>query len=570
MNKSILYTVSMFFTAMLILSSCSDFFNPTTEDKLKGSDYISSNTEMYTGFLGIMTKLQAIGDKEILLTDTRGELLEPTDNSTADLISLYNYDSSLQGNSYANPAGYYEVVIACNDYLVKMKEYKNNPQVDGDVYKDLVASTERIKLWTYKTIGEIYGKAIWFNDPISKVSSIADSTKFTKLDMASLTDTCLNILQNGYEGISLNRNIDWISWLDPDNVTNIANSNYRKWNFMIPPYEGLFAEMCLWKGAALDAQHIDATTYYSKASSLLLSALGTYINNSDYSGNSPYWLPCATTPGHYRTFWDNTQPYPAETVAALIYDYTNNQTNTLLKHFSAESPNKYLLKPSTIGMARFEDNTFDPGSADGETRGKCLFSLGSKGYYISKFRPAGSTVRVYPYQDDVHIYIYRATQYHMMLAEALNHLQRFKAMNAVLNSGVKTADYSDTDPEWEGFTKNWTSSADWGTRKYPSMGIRGALGLNARPVKTSVIELGKDSTIRYNDEAILDETMLEFACEGKVYPAMNRMAMRYNDLSIVADRVCPKYEGTGKESSVRSKIMAGGNWVPYTLDIDKW
>jgi hypothetical protein len=64
--------------------------------------------------------------------------------------------------------------------------------------------------------------------------------------------------------------------------------------------------------------------------------------------------------------------------------------------------------------------------------------------------------------------------------------------------------------------------------------------------------------------------MLEFACEGKVYPAMNRMAMRYNDMSIVADRVCPKYEGTGKESSVRSKIMAGGNWVPYTLGIGKW
>lgn len=570
MNKCILYKVSMVLATILMLSSCSDFFDPTTEDKLNGTDYISSNTEMYTGFLGIMTKLQAIGDKEILLTDTRGELLEPTDNSTADLISLYNYDTNLQGNSYADPAGYYEVVIACNDYLAKMKEYKDNPQVDIDVYKDLVASTERIKLWTYKTIGEIYGKAIWFNDPVSKVSSIADSARFAKLDMTALTDTCLAVLQNGYEGISLNRNIDWIAWLDPDNVTSIANSNYRKWNFMVPPYEGLYAEICLWKGAALDAKHIDATACYQKASSLLLSALGTYINNSDYSGNSPYWLPCATTPGHYKTFWDNAQPYPAETIAALIYDYTNNQTNTLLKHFSTESPNQYLLRPSAAGMSRFKDNAFDPGSADGETRGNCLFGIAPQGYYISKYRPEGSTVRVYPYQDDVHIYIYRATQYHMMLAEALNHLQRFKAMNAVLNTGVKSADYDAEDPEWEGFTKNWTSSADWGTRKYPSMGIRGALGLDARSVKTSVIELGKDSTVRYNDEAILDEIMLEFACEGKVYPAMNRMAMRYNDLSIVADRVCPKYEGTGKESSVRSKIMAGENWVPYTLGIDEW
>lgn len=91
----------------------------------------------------------------------------------------------------------------------------------------------------------------------------------------------------------------------------------------------------------------------------------------------------------------------------------------------------------------------------------------------------GSTHRANAFQDDVHIYLYRATQYHMMLAEALNHLDRFKALDAVLNTGVKATEYSETDPEWRGFTQNWTSSAAWGTRKYPSMGIRGCLNLNA-------------------------------------------------------------------------------------------
>ena len=52
-------------------------------------------------------------------------------------------------------------------------------------------------------------------------------------------------------------------------------------------------------------------------------------------------------------------------------------------------------------------------------------------------------------------------------------------------------------------------------------------------------------TMKFNDLAILDETLLEFPCEGKTYAFMNRMATRYNDLSIVADRVCPKYEANG-------------------------
>ena len=98
---------SLLFSVALV--SCSDFFEPTTDDEFNGDDGFTSNTEMYTGFLGIMTKLQAVGDKEILLTETRGELIEPTDNSSSELIALYNYDQNLQNNQYANPASYYEV-----------------------------------------------------------------------------------------------------------------------------------------------------------------------------------------------------------------------------------------------------------------------------------------------------------------------------------------------------------------------------------------------------------------------------------------------------------------------------
>ena len=76
--KRKLYQISALLLMMLttvMISSCSDFFDPDTDDELNGEDYISSNTEMYTGFLGLMTKMQAVGDKEILLTDTRAELL---------------------------------------------------------------------------------------------------------------------------------------------------------------------------------------------------------------------------------------------------------------------------------------------------------------------------------------------------------------------------------------------------------------------------------------------------------------------------------------------------------------
>ena len=72
----------------MLLTACSDFFDPSTDDEFNGEDGFTSNTEMYTGFLGIMTKLQAVGDKEILLTEPRGELIEPSNESTTELIAL--------------------------------------------------------------------------------------------------------------------------------------------------------------------------------------------------------------------------------------------------------------------------------------------------------------------------------------------------------------------------------------------------------------------------------------------------------------------------------------------------
>lgn len=564
---------------LAMLSACSDFWDPETDDEFKGDDGFSSNTEMYTGFLGIMTKMQAIGDKEILLTETRGELIEPTEESSNELIALNQYDDNLQTNSYANPQGYYEVIIACNDYLSNMRDYKSRPNVDLSAWNALVVSALRTKVWTYKTLAEIYGKAVWFDDPVTEVTEIKAGDKFQLMDLSQLVDKCLLTLDEGFDGVSADLEIDWYEWLDPTHSVSLSSSQYRKWNYMVPAYAGLYAELCLWKGALLNAANQDATSYYQKAADLLLVALGKQINVTSDPGSNVYWLPSAATPGHYSPIWNNSQPYPYEAVSAIIYDYTNNQTNTLLKHFSNEYPNKYLLRPSAKAKEHFISPSFNPGAATNDTRYKCVFGTSSGQDYIAKYRPVGSSQRVNAYQDDCHIYVYRATQYHMMLCEALNHLKRFIAMNAVFNSGVKAGEGDDCFhpelPEWRGFAStvdptkcDWTGTANWGTRKYPSLGIRGCFtGLVARAVKDNTHELGEQGTIKFNDLALLDESMLEFAAEGKVYPMMNRMAVRYNDLSIVADRVCAKYEDEALAASVRSKIMAGANWVPYDLQL---
>ena len=87
----------------------------------------------------------------------RGELLEPTENTPADLYSINNNDDDLSGNTYADPAKYYDVIIACNDYLQKAKEYRDThvSTVDYDDYRGLISSTVRLKTWTYLMLAKI-------------------------------------------------------------------------------------------------------------------------------------------------------------------------------------------------------------------------------------------------------------------------------------------------------------------------------------------------------------------------------------------------------------------------------
>lgn len=68
--KKILLNVAFILTAAL-LGGCDDFFNPDTDVTLDNEDYISEESEMYSGYIGIMTKMQAIGDKVIYLNEDR-------------------------------------------------------------------------------------------------------------------------------------------------------------------------------------------------------------------------------------------------------------------------------------------------------------------------------------------------------------------------------------------------------------------------------------------------------------------------------------------------------------------
>ena len=155
MNKRFLW---MLITMLVMFSSCREMFSTDPDDIINRQDYISQDDEMYKGFLGIMTRMQEAADHSIILTDTRGDYFQTTDNAPLDLQKIYRYEKT-DGNTYADPAPYYAVVIACNDYIDKMKQYraKVGDEMDSNAithFKALISSTIRLKVWAYLKLGK--------------------------------------------------------------------------------------------------------------------------------------------------------------------------------------------------------------------------------------------------------------------------------------------------------------------------------------------------------------------------------------------------------------------------------
>ena len=523
------------------------------------------------------SKIQAIGDKAIYLTDMRGELLEPTENTPADLYSIYNYDDDLSGNTYADPAKYYDVIIACNDYLQKAKEYRDThvTTVDDDDYRGLISSTVRLKTWTYLMLAKIYGQAIWFDDPMQSMKDIVSQTP---KNLSELVDECDKLLNTGFDGINGTYNMSWNEWLDPANGATSTNDEYKRWNMMVPGYFVLQAEIALWKGD------------YQKAATTILGEMSRTFALAEYQGNvaNIKYMRSGSYGSNYGQQYDSEMPVLTAAESVIMYDYKYNQQNALLNHFDRSG--SYMMRASVPGSKRFEDITFNP-SADAtaiktsDTRFRAIQEIEKDVEYAIRkyrgFRKSGHTVA----HDDTYIMIYHTSDLYFMAIEALNNMGRFEPVSVLMNTGV--------DPfygagvvlgeQWQGLNCNWglwTTLYAGFRRTYADNGVRGILGLGKRDmwqtpedIKEEIVAEQKldglsdeDKIKKHNDIELVKEAFLEFPCEGKTYPLMIRVAKRWNDYSFIADFVGQKYESDqAKQAEVKAKIMNGAYFVPWDL-----
>src|SRR3712207_1310324 len=105
--------------AMGVFTSCSDFFEQESTHVTYTDDMsLNSASDTIYSLTGIMTKMQALGDRTILLGEVRGDLVDVTDAASADLRDMAQFNIG-NDNKYNSPRDYYAVINNCNLYIAK-------------------------------------------------------------------------------------------------------------------------------------------------------------------------------------------------------------------------------------------------------------------------------------------------------------------------------------------------------------------------------------------------------------------------------------------------------------------
>lgn len=530
---------------MLSLGACSNFLDTDPDDILNDDDYITEESEIYTGFLGVISKMQSAGEQAVIVSDLRADFLEPGVEAPSELWQIYNYGNTVN-NDYADPTCYYAVIVACNDYFSKLAAYKaevgdNLEETVEKHYEALISSTIRIKVWAYLHLARTYGKAIWFDDPLTEIKDLSESKTFIRLNSpAEIVTKCLELMENGHNGIDGSLEMKWGEWLDPENP---SNTTYDYWKYVVPDYLCLYSELRLWRGQQEDFEWVRE------------HILQYLFEEYTAGGSSNFLRLCASINRNYYRIFNANYYYGDVTITTILFDYDNKQTNRLGSFFQSTSQGgKYYLKPSSYGVST---NHYKNGKNDLRMQDAYMIRVFGTDTCVYKYL-SGKTL----YKGDASIYIYRTQDLHFMLAEAEAHLGNFDIASCLLNSGVSNRFVNEAEMDaagWDERYKIWLKGP-----ASPSLGICGVVGATTYDLPITTDTISREELIKQYDLALMNEYNLEFYCEGKAFGNMVRIAQRYNDYKIMADRICPKYPAAIR-SSIRSLIESGDCFVEWDL-----
>jgi hypothetical protein len=554
--KKYMHHIAVCLLFILGLSSCQGLFDLDSDQVLfTEENQLNAPTDTVYSVIGILSKMQIIADRTVLLGEIRGDLVSLTNDANLQLQALANFTSDTK-NSYNAPEDYYAIINNCNyflanaDTLLKKRNYS--------VFQKEYAAVKGFRAWTYLQLAQIYGSVPFITEPI--LTEKQANATYAKKDIKALAAFFIDDLKSSI-------NIPFPSY------GSISGTNSQ--SFYIP-IRLLLGDWCLWA-----ERYAEAAQYYHDYLALPNSYKQIGTNRASWSSASANFENWSSS---YGTMFSLTGTevisyIPMQTnkfyglVSNLRNVYNSTQDNryfyqatfsNALKELSRSQSNcKIYINPITTLRDTLIAPSENPVSdlLVGDLRLASVFTHSTvSNTSLSTYSTSYQTISKILTQPVT----YRRGLVYLRYAEAMNRAGFPTAAFAVLKYGMTETNirkYVDsTEIRASGTLLSWprTAFTDLNTIGIHARGC-GESDANKRfkiPAQPT-----KADTIQTVEDMICDELALETPFEGNRFYDLIRMALRRQDPeTFLGNKLAVRKGANQFDQNLFDKMKSRSNW----------
>ena len=530
-----------------MMTSCTDVESELVEF-VEDNKLDTPNDTVYS-LMGIISKMQVVADRTVILGEIRGDLVSLTDHASIDLKALADFTAD-GTNQYNNVRDYYAIIQNCNyfianaDTLLKKRGEK--------VFIKEFAAIKAYRAWTYLQLAINYGTVPFFTEPLLTEKD-ADPTLHPKYDINQICDYFIEDLAPYVD----------TKYPDYGSIGSAVSSR------MFFPVRVLLGDLCLWSG-----KYKAAAQYYHD---YLTKLTDTHPLNHNYVEWTDYNFT------HTRnTFSNRSQDITRMYMASDEYEGLMSElddifisTDDNLYFYQADVSNAYAsLSKSQRYVLVYTDPTtqlpdtispadtlqFDDPYLKGDLRLSGIYNKRNYGTNDESYNTYRMNNSKYS-EDQDYVTLYTLPTIYLRYAEALNRAGFPESAFAVLKYGLNY--YTKEryiSPEELQAAGDLISFSEYTFTRENTVGIH-SRGCGSADADTTYIipQLpAKQDSILFVEEKILDEMALETSFEGQRFYDLMRISLHRSDPTLLAGKVAMR-NGI-KDEVLMSKLSDQKNW----------